>query len=250
MQFKKRCRQFVLPLLLGLLVLAPGKSQAQRETISGNGTIKKEKRDISGSFRQIATSGSFKIYIKQGGTHSVEVEADENLLPYIETEVKNNALSIHPKKDYNIKPSAKATIYIALPQLEAVAASGSSAIYSQGSLSGDKLEVGLSGQTAVELVVQYSKLEVAVSGSGKVKLTGKADKTEIGISGSADVTAPDMAVQDMEIAISGTGNAHVNVEKSLQVAISGNGTVRYKGTPSKVEQSVSGHGKLVQDNNK
>ena len=46
-----------------------------------------------------------------------------------------------------------------------------------------------------------------------------------------------------EIRISGHGEADVNVSKDLDVAISGMGTLRYRGDP-KLNQSISGAGSV------
>ena len=67
------------------------------ETIKGNGNLKKEKRNASG-YTGIELQGSMDVQIDYGSSNSITVEADENLLPYIETEVENGNLKIRQKK--------------------------------------------------------------------------------------------------------------------------------------------------------
>lgn len=218
-----------------------------QESVTGNGTIKKEKRSASNSFDEVGVSGRFKVFIKQGSTSSIEVEADENLLPYIETEINGDELRVHTKKGYNVKPTSTIVIYVTLPKLSSLAASGASSFTGHGEMKGDKLEIALSGKTEVDMQLDYKDLEIGVSGSGNLKLTGSAAKVEVGISGSADFQAPDLKSQNMEISISGSGNAQVNVDKKLEIAISGSGRVKYKGAAS-VNQSVSGNGRVEHEN--
>ncbi|MRG45596.1 hypothetical protein GFS24_10745 [Chitinophaga sp. SYP-B3965] len=234
-------------LVLFFLSLSLAVSAQSQETISGNGKIKKEKRNASGSFDEIQVSGRYKVLFRQGSTTSIEVEADENLLPYIETNVDGAELQVHSKKGYNVKPTATIVVYITLPKLSSLQSSGSSSFSGEGSLKGDKLEISLSGKADVDLSLNYSGLELAVSGSGMVKLAGSVTKVEVNISGSGEFVAPDMKSQNMEINISGNGNAHVNVEKKLEIAISGNGKVKYKGSAI-TEQAVAGNGRVEHEN--
>ena len=220
---------------------------AQQETVTGNGKIKKEKRSATGTFDEISVSGKYKVLIKQGSTTSVDLEGDENILPYIETEVKGDELQIHTKKGYNVKPTGTITVYVTLPKLSEISSSGSSSFAGEGVIKGDKLEIGLSGKAEMDLELNYNDLELGMSGSGSVKMAGTATKAEVNISGNGEFNAPGLKSQNMELNISGNGNAHVNVDKKLEVAISGNGKVKYKGSPT-TNQFVSGNGRVEHEN--
>lgn len=228
------------------LLLAPLAGHAQ-DQITGNGQMKKEKREASANVDDISASGKFKVYVKQGSTPSLEVEADANLLPYIETEISGDELSLQPKRGYSIKSSNDIIVRVTVVKLESISGSGACSFYTEGSVKGNELEVALSGRTEAGLNLQYEKLEIGISGSGKVKLEGRADDAEINISGSGEVTAPGMQSQSMEVNISGSGVAYVNVSKKLEVAVSGNGNVKYKGAAN-VTQSISGKGRVEHEN--
>jgi hypothetical protein len=219
-----------------------------QQRIKGNGQMKKETRPAGSAFDEISSSGKYKILLKQGSTHAIEIEADENILPYIETEIDGDELQLHSKKGYNINPSKPITVWITLATLKEINASGQAEIVTEGAFKGASLETNFSGRVYAKLNVQYDKLEVAISGSGKMKLNGRADKAEISVSGSGEVDAPEMQSQDMELQISGSGNASVNVSKKLEVAISGSGNVKYKGNPTNVQQMVSGRGTVTREN--
>lgn len=236
----------MMPLLLSACMLMAAGAQAQQK-ISGSGSVKKETRDAGRSFDEIGVSGQYKVYISQGSRQQITVEAEENLQPYIETKIDGDELSIGTKQGYSIRPTKDVVVRITVVRLEGIAASGSSRFFTEGFIKGGSLEVSMSGQSLAEMKLDYNKLEVNISGSGKVKLNGRADKSEIAISGSADIAAEDLKSRDVEIAISGNGNAHVQATGKLEVAISGNGKVKYRGSPSHVEQSVSGQGKITQE---
>ncbi|WP_346318261.1 head GIN domain-containing protein [Chitinophaga sp. YIM B06452] len=233
--------------LFAALIAASGALHAQ-EKISGNGKLKKETRPVKGAFSEISSSGKYKLLLKQGNTHSIEIEADENILPYLETEIEDNELKLQSKKGYNVSPSQPITVWITLASLKEMNVSGQAEITSEGAIKGSSLEANFSGKVDAKLNLDYDKLEVSMSGSGKMKLNGRANAAEVNISGSGELDAPEMQSQKMELAISGSGNASVNVSEKLEVAISGSGNVKYRGNPTSVEQAVSGKGKVSKEN--
>lgn len=228
-----------------LSVLFFSSFRQDNERVNGNGNIKKEARN-AGNFNGIATSGNYKVYIKQGNTNSVQVEADENLLPYIIAEVDGNDLEIHSKKGYNINPTKQINVYVTTKDLKELSASGKGGFFSDGRFRTDKLEVSLSGSLASDLDVETEKLEVSHSGSGNLKFKGKATKSEISLSGSSTIDAHDLKTSESEIAISGSGNVRVHADKKLEVSVSGSGNVKYSGN-AVVSQSVSGRGKIEKE---
>jgi hypothetical protein len=186
------------------------------------------------------------VYITQGNTHSIRIEAESNLLPYIETKIDGDDLQVRVKKGYNIKPTKDVNVYVTMQEVRELAASGSGGFYSRNKLKTDKLELAVSGSADADLDVTSQQLEVGVSGASNVKLKGGAAKAEYSISGKADIQAFDLQAEDVEIAISGSGNANVNAQKTLDISVSGMGNIKYKGNPT-IKQSVSGMGKIAKE---
>lgn len=227
---------FIL-LLSGLTVFA------QREHVTGSGNIKKESREISG-FKSVGTAGSFNVYISPGTSKTIEIEADDNLLSYIETELKGDELHIRIKKGYNVKPTQKITVNLSLPEVRSLAASGTGGFYSKGTLKGDKVELGISGSVNADLDLKANKLEVSISGSTKIALKGTVPKVEYGISGSGNVDALALQSDDVEVGVSGSGDLQVYAQKKLDISVSGGAKVRYKGNPA-INQASSGSAKVT-----
>jgi hypothetical protein len=213
------------------------------ERVRGNGVMKDESRDASSPFTNIATSGAYKVVIEQGNTHSIRISAEENLLPYITTEISGKELSIGTKKGYNVQPTKDITVYVTLEKVNRLSASGAGGFTSKGTLTSDHLELGFSGAADANLDIRTQELKVGLSGASNIKLRGNSESAEYGISGTADISALDLPTKEVKVSISGTGSADVFVQKELKVVISGMGKVKYKGEPS-VIQSISGMGRL------
>lgn len=238
-----KTKSFLVAAVTSMLLLTGITAFAQRERVAGNGNIKKETRNITG-FKSIGTSGSFNVYITPGTSKTIEIEADDNILPYIESELKGDELYVHFKKGYDLRPSQKISVNVSMPEVRSLAASGSGGFYSKGSLKGEKVELGISGSVNADLELKASKLEVSISGSTKISLKGNVPTVEYGISGSGSVDALALQSDNVEVGVSGSGDLSVYAQKKLDISVSGGAKVRYKGNPA-INQSSSGSAKVT-----
>ena len=139
-------------LLVALFALISLNSFAQRwETIKGNGVVKKETREVS-DYTSLVSQGSMNVQIAYGNSNSITVEADENLLPHIETVVESGKLIIRSKNKVNLKSKSKMVVHVPMTKINSLQLSGSGNINGDGAFSN-------SGKT-----------EIAISGSGNIKL--------------------------------------------------------------------------------
>lgn len=102
---------------------------------------------------------------------------------------------------------------------------------------------GVSGSGRVILAINASgNADFGVSGSGKIEASGVASKVKANISGSGKVLAADLETNSCEVHIAGSGDVEINVKNELNANITGSGSVRYKGNPSKVNSHSTGSG--------
>lgn len=235
-------------LLIILLVVSVNQLYAQPwKTIKGNHNIKKESRTV-GEFSSLQSKGPLDVKITVGHSDKIEVVADENLLPYIETEVENGKLIISTKKYVNLKSSSKMVVYVSMDQIKALQLSGSGNIESEGNLAGtENTDIQLSGSGNIRLNSgTFKEVRIAISGSGGIDVKGgTAENMGIAISGSGNITVNNVAAQNVEVKISGSGNAKVNANKSLTAIISGSGNVYYKGSANNISSKKAGSGKII-----
>ena len=192
-------------------------------TIRGSGVVASETRDVAG-FSQVSVSGSGIVLLEQTGAESLTVEAEDNLLPVLETRVYNGVLHLGWKKNVNVRTTKPVRYHVTVKDLRAVDVSGSAAVRATG--------------------IDTDKLTSEISGSGSAKLSGRADDVDLGVSGSGSYDAAALRSRSVKINISGSGEAVVNASDRLDVNVSGSGSVRYVGTPA-VSQHVSGSGSIA-----
>ena len=191
--------------------------------VSGSGQVASETRSVSG-FTGIDLSGTGEVIIEQGGSESLTVEADDNVLPVLTSEVEGSVLRLGRKPRTTVNTRNPIRYRVTLPVLTSLELSGSGSVTAEG--------------------LQLDALRVDISGSGTVSLAGSADEQTVEMSGSGRYDAAGLSSRSVEVDISGSGEATVAVTEQLRVDISGSGTVTYSGDPT-VDQSISGSGRLV-----
>jgi len=178
---------------------------------------------VSG-FAGIALDGSGDVQVTFGPSEAVTVEAEDNILPLIETVVENHVLVIRTKPNTTITPTKTIRVRVTMKSLDSVSVAGSGNITAPG-MTGDVMKVSLPGSGTITLDGTINRVDIALHGSGNVYCDGLKAKT-------ATVT------------LSGSGNVTVYASDSLDATISGSGDIRYSGNPAKITKSVSGSGSI------
>jgi hypothetical protein len=219
--------------------------------VEGSGNLISEDRSVRG-FNRISLSGIGKVNITQGERESLTVTTDDNLMEFIETEVRGNTLNLGFRDIGRLKsfnPSDGITFDLTLVNLNRLDISGAGDI-NIDQLETDKLTIDLSGAGSLEIQdLTADELVTQVSGAGSIVAAGQVTGQEITHSGVGTFHAEDLQSDTAFIKISGAGSCTVWVLENLDVKISGLGNVIYYGNPQ-VSQQVSGLGKLINQGEK
>ena len=185
--------------------------------------------------------------IAYGESNSIEVEGDDNLLSYIETNVENGKLNIKTTKSVNLRSKNRITIYVSLKKLTGIFLSGSGDIMGVGNFSNDgKTDFKISGSGSIK--VSFDKMntaEIVISGSGNIGLVGSASTVNVKISGSGNADCSALICEDATAHVSGSGNVKLYTNRSIDASISGSGNVQYKGAAYDIKKHISGSGRVV-----
>jgi len=234
-------------LLAGATFAATGSAQAGwfdgAGGPTGSGTRASESRAVTG-FDAIKLRAPFKVRVRQTGREAVTVQADDNLLPLLETVVRDDrALEIGWKRGSEPRAKVDPVITVEVISLRAVAITGSGDLAIE-SLQAPTLAASVAGSG--DLVLEGLKLEsltLSVSGSGDVRAAGKTGKLAISIAGSGDVDADKLEADEASVRVAGSGNTKLHAGKQLDVSIAGSGDVSYRGD-AQLRSSVAGSGRV------
>lgn len=205
------------------------------EHIDGNGTIKKETRTV-GVFNSVEVGGAIDVYVRQDSSRSVNIETDENLIPYVEIRNDGDVLYIHTKRGYNLDPSKSVKVYVSSPVYKMLQVSGASKIISENTLSSDgPIDVGLSGSSDAGLDLKCPKITVNVSGASTITVKGETKDLSIEGSGASHIKCFDLKSETVDVDVSGATSAEVFASVKLNAGASGASNVRYKGNAAVTE---------------
>ena len=189
--------------------------------VRGSGVRKTEKRDLP-AFTSIETSGAFEVEVNCQKPASVEIEADDNILPLIQTEVRGGVLHVSTTKGYN--SSGGVVLRITVPDLESVKSTGA-------------------GKFRVS-DVKNDNFEIHSTGAAQVVATGQSKSVKISSTGAGKIDAHNLRAETADVSVTGAASVDVYATDQLDVTVSGAGRVTYSGNP-KVNKRVSGAGQVT-----
>jgi hypothetical protein len=211
--------------------------------VRGSGQVISEEREI-GNATSVDLQGFGSVHIERGERASLRIEAEDNLLRYIEIEVREGTLEIRHRRGTRLVNTMPIDYFVTVRALDGVSVSGAGNVDVAG-FQAERFKVRLSGAGNVQIEeLKAGALEVTISGAGGMAVEGgEVQSQEIVISGAGDYNAQGMDSGECTVRLSGMGSATVRVRDRLDVTISGAGSVRYVGDPE-VEQQVSGVGRV------
>lgn len=190
--------------------------------IKGSGNVQTEKREIS-NFKSIEVGGAFVVEITAQKDFSVEVEADDNLLPLVKTETNGETLSIETEHRFSTENPIR--VRVSAPNIE---------------------DLQISGASKISVVnLKNDSFNVDSSGASKITVEGETKNLTVDMSGASKLDAENFKAESVSVDASGASCANVSVLNDLKVDLSGASKVVYFGSPSNLEKKISGASSVV-----
>ena len=211
------------------------------------GEIKVEERSVE-LFSKIESEEAFNVFITQNKDLKegvVIVEAPEDVMDDIRTQVNGNVLVIDNKKC--IRTDDAITIYVKSDEINGISLSGSGNIETQNTLTTKSMNIDLSGSGNIDADLDVESYRTEIQGSGNISSFGETISQNLKISGSGNIRNYGLTSEKANVKITGSGDIEVYTSEKLDVNISGSGNVSYKGNAS-VASKVEGSGGVRNDN--
>lgn len=254
-------------ILCSFLVLSIPFANAQ--TISGNGNIIKKERDVP-PFTSINVRNGWDVILTQGEKHSMLIEADENIIPELVTEVENGVLNIYSKS--STRNTKRQRIHLTVKSLTKIKASGGADVSARTTIKADKFAVNLSGGSDLEqftlnahsftgrfsggsdATITFTSIQdisinavggsdvdlkgitgencqINMKGGSDISLDGTINKLVVTAAGASDIDAYDLIVKDAILDLSGSSDVDIRVERTLDLNLNGGSDLSVKGHP-------------------
>ncbi|GEM_PF-2204775 len=236
---KKIIKKRVIPagMVITLLLFA-GVNQAQGQfwrSVSGSGDIVSEMRDLKG-FDKIEAGGAVNLNISFGDQWHVEVEADDNVIEYIDTRVREQTLEIETTRTIR---RSKVDVHVTLPELRKLNASGAVNVSFNDPVEQNFISVKASGASNIKLTVNVEALEVHASAASDITVEGTAYYAEVTASGASNIRGAGFECVEADVRLSGASDMRAAITDKVTGSLSGASDLRIAGDPV-VEVSTSG----------
>jgi len=204
----------------------------------GNGNIVSENRSTNSEFNQITAQEGIRVYVTQAKEYDIKVEADENIIDLIGTEINNGRLKIHAIE--NIGRATK-KVYVSLPEIALLKSTSGAHLDSENKIESDELVIDGSSGANINLMVSANQIEIDASSGANLNIKGEADKTNIDASSGGNINARDLETKHCDADASSGGNLSIHVSKNLIADASSGGNISYSGDPTvEKNKSISG----------
>ncbi len=204
----------------------------------GNGNIVSETRAISDDFTEVSASEGLKVFVTQEDNFNIKVEADDNIIDLIATDIKNGKLRIHATK--NIGRATK-NIYVSLPKVTALSGSSGGHLQTKSTINTNELEVDGSSGAVLEIEVVSNEIDIDASSGANLNISGRADDAVVDVSSGGNINAKDLETKNCNAEASSGGNVKIRVADNLYADAASGGNISYSGEPTvEKKKSVSG----------
>jgi len=178
--------------------------------IRGSGHVVTVDRSVP-AFDAVSAAGVMRVIVERTGYEGVTVTAEDNLLPYLRTEVRDGVLLLGPMPGYSLDPRREIVVHVE---------------------SYEVVELAGSGAVAMEVEVGWvQELWATLSGASDLVVWGSTDRENVTVSGASRYDALDLEAGHCYLSVSGASEALVWVHDRLEADASGASHVRFRGDP-------------------
>ncbi len=239
MKTKQKQARGIVIFLLALLITAPAYATQEKTG--------KQNRNTA-PFHGISVSSGIDLYLTQGSSEKVVVEADPDVIDAILTEVNDGVLHIYMKKTFGFQWNRSSRVHVTFDDLTSLSVSAGADVEAQNPFKLNELKISVSAGADIqidELLAESVWLDTS-SGSD-ASLSGRVVNFEASSSSGADISCSGLVAEHCVVSVSSGSDAEVHATKSLKASASSGGDIRYKGNPTQKNINESSGGDVYSD---
>lgn len=210
--------------------------------IRGNGNVISEERTIASDFEEIKVQQGINLYLTQGNSIDLSIEADENILDLLITEVKNNELKIY--FDKNVYKAKARNVYLTTKNISKIRTSSGASVKSENTLQVNSIDLDSSSGSSIKINVNADEVTSSSSSGANIDLYGKARTLSAKASSGSSIDAYKLIAVDVYAKASSGANIDVNVTGKLTAKASSGGDIDFQGNPVDVNKDTSSGGSI------
>lgn len=204
----------------------------------GNGQVVEESRKVTSEFNSVHASEGLDVFVTQADEFSINVEADENIIDLIGTDIRDGRLKIHAIE--NIGRATK-NIYVTLPEVTSLSTSSGADLIAQNTIRTNRIELDASSGSDLEVEVDAEEVSADTSSGADIKISGRTDLFYADASSGSDIKARGLMAKRCTADASSGADISVNVSETLTADASSGADISYTGDATvQKKKSASG----------
>jgi hypothetical protein len=230
--------KITIAVLMALFLSSCAFDMSWGEGKRGNGNVTDERREVTAEFTAISASEGLDVYVTQDRNFEILVEADENIIDLIGTDIKDGRLRIHAIE--NIGRATK-KIYVTLPEITALKATSGSDLITREGIEADEIYLDASSGGDLRVRLSADIVHADTSSGADIRISGDANMLYADASSGSGIRAGEFKVQTCEADASSGAGIRLHVSKKLVADASSGADIKYTGGAQvSKNKSVSG----------
>lgn len=232
--------RITIALILALFLSSCGFDINFGEGQKGNGIVVEDSRSISEEFTVVSASEGLDVYVTQSNDFKIVIEADENIIDLIGTDIKNGKLRIHAIE--NIGRATK-KIFVSLPNITALSSSSGAELTTTNTIEAEKISLDASSGAELKVTLVANEVSADASSGADIQLAGNSNMFYADASSGADIKAKELMTKICNADASSGADISLNVSETLTADASSGADITYTGQAS-VQKSKSSSGSV------
>jgi len=258
-------------IILSFFFIAAISFGQKKEKVKGSKIVKLEQKQV-GSFESIEVEDNLEVFLVKGNECALEIEADDNLIEFVEYKLAGNNLRISTSKDissykklsvrvtytdkFNMVIAKDETNVTSLSDLVLDNITFKSYDYSKLFINGNTKDFTLmiNDKSKVELNLKSDKTAIDISKSGYLKalitsadmrfdmyqkssaeIEGDIINLKLRLDNNTDFTGKKLTAKNALLETSGYSKSNIIVNNIVTIDASGNSEIELYGAPTKIE---------------
>jgi hypothetical protein len=210
--------------------------------IRGSRVVVSEDRNISSDFESIKVQQGINLYLTQGKSTEISVEADDNIIDLLMTEVNNNELKIYFEK--NVYKAKARNVYLTANDISKIRTSSGARVKSENTLIASTLDLDASSGSSMKIYVNADEVTSECSSGASIDVFGKTESFSASASSGSTIDADELESQNAIAKASSGANIDLNVSHKLTAKASSGGDIDFYGNPKEVNKNTSSGGSV------
>lgn len=193
-------------------------------------------------FDRIRVDGPYAVTLRVGPPPAATATGDMRAIDRLSVTVQGRTLIVRTDSSgwggWNGESPGRVTLAVTTPVLTSALLGGSGALAIDRAKA-MRFELGVSGSGSVAIdALAADRLALTLVGTGKVSIAGSVAQTRATLQGAGLIDAAKLASDDLDLGVSGSGDARFAARRTARVSAAGSGNVTVTGSAACTVNSV------------